>query len=233
MINIIYRLIENIKEIIYLDRLRDSYRINAKKEKLIIDKLKKESETISKKINTSKENIYNEFRNKKINDNKLIVLKTCEIDLLIEKKTLFSKILSFLPFNSSIIYDPNFIGLYINNGSAKFINIPKMQNNNLSLLQQELYNIEDYQDALTLNNKRLLFINNKVIFNPKLDLTNKDFLLDIQPEYYWRLNNKTFDFNLTIPKNINPLGGLNLKKVLLIAGVLIVGYLIISGTKIF
>jgi hypothetical protein len=226
----------NIKDIITLSKIKRKYLSDCVRLELILktltkDKLQKEKEidNLKKNINIEKERIYQEIKKFKIQNNKLVCLKTTEIEINTDKKTIVDKILSLIPFIKKTIYDVTIIGLYINNGVAKIINIPQITGGTTSILNKEMYNIEDYSDAPYLNGKKLIFINNKTIFNPRLDIENKKFMFNISPEYYWRLNNNTFDYNLTIPKTENK--GMDMKKILIILAIIGVALYFLSQKK--
>jgi hypothetical protein len=222
-------IIESYKDVLTFVKLKRKLANDCLTLDNLYKKIKSDSELLKKTTEEQRKNIYYDYRQTLINSNKLAVLKTTEIEIEIEKKTFISKLLSFLPFMQKEVYDSSFIGLYINNGIGRLINIPQIKSKSISLLQQEQYNIEEYKDAILLNNKRLLFINNKTIFNPKLDLEKKDFLLDITPEYYWKTTNQVYDYNLTIPKGSNNLlGGMNAKKIIVILAILGIAFYLLS-----
>lgn len=170
----------------------------------------KELFKIHKFMKYNKELIYLEVRKDKIKKNKIIPLNAYEIE--IKKKN--SSLLSKIPFIGEGQKETDYYSLYFGYGGiAKLLEVKQNTNSTFILNDKELYNFQKDDEnkkerQYFLEGKKLIFINNKVIFNAEFDENDNKFIYDITPDYYYSVIDNVIDYRLTMPTIDTDAGGL-------------------------
>lgn len=170
---------------------------NLKTEKDLKNRLEEYTVSVEKK----RKEIYKEVRKEKIKSGDILLINAYEVEVT-KKKGKIGQL-----FNKDTL-DYRYTGIYFGQGKQiKIINLPKLDSYSLDMKEyRELFIYNEEKSPYMYNNKTVVFLNNKGVFNPNFVEEKNNFAYDLTPKYFWKLVNNVFDISLTIP--IKDEGGL-------------------------